>query len=53
MITPRELNSIFAMAMFIALLKENRFVTNDNSELNGVMNIEKKSTVPMLKNRLK
>ena len=44
---------MFDIAIFIAILKENRLVTKDIILLNGFINMEKIITVPMLKKRLK
>ena len=51
--TPIKLNKTFAIAMFIAGFKFMVFTTSFTNELNGVINIENKITVPMLKKRLK
>ena len=53
MITPKKLKRIFAIAISMAVLKENREVINDINLLNGLINIENNITVPILKKRLK
>ena len=52
-ITPIKLNRTFAIAMFIAGFKLNVLIIVFINELKGVINIEKKITEDMLKNRLK
>ena len=44
---------MLAIAIFMAMLKLNMFVTIFINALNGFINIEKKITVPILKNKLK
>ena len=47
------LKRILAIAIFMAILKLNKFIMKSSKILNGFIKIENKTTVPILKKRLK